>query len=183
MSLDEMREELEALQHALEATEKRLQVRYTVADSYYRSYLQKEIKRLTPKWELIDVTIAIFSTVDSPKGYIRRFQGFYDVDALRDAKTGKFRYDADLTKREIGACLIDFRARWGWHATGIPADSTTEPIWIETSDFEFIDEPNGAQVKTLTVIEDEEETYWAAPMDRFYALTDEEKEEMMELVV
>ena len=188
--IEVLKEELEILRRALEAVEERLKVRYRVSDSYYRSYLWKEIARieeeirkLVVKWELIDATIAIYSTVDSPKGYVRRFQGFYDVDALRDAITGKFRYDAKLTQKEIGECLFDFRARWGWKATGIPAASTTEPIWIETSDFEFIDSPNGANVKTLTVIEEEEETYFSAPFERIYIPTEREKEEMMELAV
>lgn len=187
--LERLLEELRLLRKALEATERRLEVHATVSDLAYHRYLQREIARveeeirkLIPKWQLIDATIAIYSVVESPKGYVRRFQGFYDVDALRNADTGKFRYSVELTQNEINECLVDLRQRFGWRATGIPAPSTSVPVWIETSEFEFIDRPKGAVVKTLSVVEDEEETYFRALFETIYLPSESEIEEMMKLV-
>lgn len=178
-----LRSELETLQRALVSVERRLSVRYNVIDAGYRMYLKKEIERLKSLlWELIDATIVIYSVVESAtKSYVRRFQGFYDIDSFRNAGTGEFRYDATLTQKEIIECLLDFRARFGWRAIGYPAKDTSEPIWIETSNFEFIKEPKGADVKTLSVIEEEEETYFATPHERVYFPKEEEKKEMMSL--
>lgn len=186
MSAEKIKEELEALRRALESTERRLRIHTTVSDLAYRRHLQREIarleeelRRLKPKWELVDVTIAIYSVTESPKGYVKRFQGFYDVDGLRDANTGRFRYDAPLTQREIKACLEDFMGRWGW--IRVPP-STSEPVWIETSEFEFIDRPKGAVVKTLSVIEEEEETYYSVLFEAIYLPSEKEVKEMLAYV-
>lgn len=177
----QLRSDLYTLQRALADVEKRLSVMYNVMDAAYRMYLKKEIERLKSLlWDLIDVTIAIFSVVESTtKSYTRRFQGFYDVDAFRLASTGEINYDSRITQVEIEECLLDFRARFGWKAVGYPAKDTTIPTWIETSNFEYITEPKGADVKTLNVVEDEEETYFVSLFQKVYTLSDQDKEEIL----
>lgn len=181
--------DLESLREALRRTEERLRIRYSLSDAAYRAYLREEIKRIeeelerlrVPKWELVSTVIVVYSITEAPPPtpYKRRFQGFYNVDALRDARTGRFKYDADLTKKEIKECIADFMARFGW--VTVPKN-TSEPIWIETSEFRFIDSPEGVIVKTLSVIEDEEETYFSALYEVIYEPTDDEKREMMRYV-
>jgi len=177
---------LETMRRALEATERRLRIRYSIADIAYRRYLLREIARLEeeierlkiPKWELISAVIVIYAISERkpPAPYKKRLQAFYNVDALRDARTGRFRYDTPLTRKEIGICFDDFYARWGW--IGVPP-GTSEPEWIETSEFRFIDEPEGARLKTLSVIEDEEETYFSAVYELIYTPSPDEKKEML----
>jgi len=118
---------------------------------------------------MVDVTIVIYSVCTGKRGqYAYRFQGFYDIDAWYDAETGKIDYDAELTRTEIAWCLLDFRVRWGWEMHGRPAPGTEEPKWIETSEFEFIDEPRGASLKALSKLEEGEETYFGAFLEMVY---------------
>lgn len=133
--------------------------------------------------EMVDVTIVIYSTCEGKKGeYKYRFQGFYDVDALRDIDTGVIDYSAELTMKEIRECMADFRVRWGWKVYGVPAPGTSEPEWVETSQFERIDEPRGASLKALSKVEEGEEVYWGAFVRTIYSPTDEEKEVFKKLV-
>lgn len=171
-----MATELEVLQRALVEVEDRIRRRWTVADSYYRSYLIREIEKLRLlKLEMVDVTISIYSVCRGKKGqYYKVFQAVYDVDAWRNVNTGIIDYRAGLTGEEIIACLFDFRARWGWSPTGVPAPSVSEPKWIETSMFEREEEPRGASIKLLIRMEEGEETYRGEVIETIYRPTDEE---------
>jgi len=132
---------------------------------------------IIPVKEMVDVTIVIYSVcTGKKKEYEYRFQGFYDVDALRNVETGVIDYSAELTVNQIGECLMDFRLRWGWLPYGVPAPGVDEPVWVETSEFERIDEPRGASCKGLSKIEWGEEVYFGRILEIIYRPTDEEKE-------
>lgn len=171
-----MSTELERLQRALEEVEDRIRRRWTATDSVYRTYLIEEIGKLRLlRLEMVDVTIVIYSVCRGKKGqYDYRFQGFYDVDAWRSIVTGVIGYDAELTLKEIGECLVDFRMRWGWKLYGVPAAGVEEPVWVETSEFERVDEPRGASVKGLSKIEDDEEVYFGKVIEIIYRPREEE---------
>jgi hypothetical protein len=130
--------------------------------------------------QLVHAKIIIYSIVRGkpPKPYTKRFQGFYNVDAIRDASTGEIDYTAKLTEREIDACIDDFYARWNWAV--LPA-RTSPPVWIESGEFELINEPRGADLKQLSVREDEEEIFDRRfiPPETIYTPGKAESEEMM----
>jgi len=131
--------------------------------------------------EMVDATIVVYSKcVGKREEYKYRFQGFYDVDALRDVRTGVISYDAELTKKEIEYCIFDFRIRWNWLTIGIPASGTEEPVWVETSEFEPITEPKGAVCKSLSKIEEGEETYFSTVMAYVFFPTEEDKKRFKE---
>jgi len=133
--------------------------------------------------QLVHAKIIIYSIVRGkpPKPYTKRFQGFYNVDAIRNASTGEIDYTARLTEKEIDACIDDFYARWNW-AT-LPA-RTTRPVWIESGEWEDIPEPRGADLKQLSVREEEEEIYtkYFVPPETVYIPGKSESEEMMNLL-
>jgi hypothetical protein len=127
--------------------------------------------------EMVDITIVIYSVCVGKKGqYKFRFQGFVDIDALRDVETGIIDYDAELTIKEIAEAMFDFRQRWGWKLYGTPSPGTEEPVWVETSSFERITEPRGASLKFLSKVEEGEEVYFAQFLEHIYRPSEEEIE-------
>jgi hypothetical protein len=133
--------------------------------------------------QLVHAKIIVYSIVRGrpDKKYMKRFQAFYNVDAIRDTATGEIDYTAPLTEREIDACIDYFYALWNW--TSLPARAT-EPVWIESGQYDTIDTPQGADLKQISVREDEEETYSRrfTPPETVYVPTSQEAEEMMKLV-
>ena len=180
-----LREELKYTKETLDRAEKRISLRYSLIDHAERMYLLKEIsrieeeiRRLTPKWELVQATIAIYSLTDSPppRPYKYRFQGFYEITALRNARTGEFSYDHSLTMKEIARCIDDFMNRWNW--IGVPK-LTSEPLWIETSEFRFVDEPEPVVLMSISKIDEGDEVYWNSPRDVIYTPNEFEREAIM----
>ena len=133
--------------------------------------------------QLVDAKIIIYSIVRArpPKKYTKRFQGFYDVDAIRNQATGEIDYSSRLTEKEIDACIDYFYALWNW--TSLPSNAS-QPVWIESGEWEVIDAPRGADLKQASVREDEEETYNRrfTPPQTVYTPGKQESEEMMKLV-
>jgi len=144
-------------------------------------------KELLPPLEIIQSKIVIFSTsesLDPSRPYTRRFQIFYNVDAPRDTTTGDIDYEYPLTADELDACTEDFYARWNWiDDAGNPKlpPRTTEPDWAEAGEYEPTEKPLGATCKELSVIEEEEETYYQriTPPELVYRVTREEAEDML----
>jgi len=132
---------------------------------------------IIPIKEMVDITIVIYSVCVGKKGqYKYRFQGFYDIDAWRGTETGIVDYDSELTMKEIRECMDDFRVRWGWKMYGVPAPGAEEPVWIETSSFERIDEPRGAALKFLSKVEEGAEVYFSSFLEIIYRPSKEEIE-------
>lgn len=140
-------------------------------------------KEIVPAKQLIHAKIIIYTIVSArpPKRYRKRFQGFFNVDALRDVDTGEIDYSAKLTQKEIDHCIDVFYAAWNW--AYLPTEAQ-EPRWIESGEWETIDEPKGADLKQLSVRENEEETYSRVyrPPEVVYEPSEKEIEEMMALL-
>ncbi len=180
-----LEKELRRVESVLERVRRRISLRYSLTDHAERAYLLNEIRRikdeiekLKPRWELVQATIAIYSLTDSPppRPYKYRFQGFYEITALRNARTGEFSYDRPLTLKEIDICIGDFMARWNW--IGVPK-LTSEPLWIETSEFRFVDEPESAVLMSISKIDEGDEVYWRSPRDVLYTPNELEREAIM----
>lgn len=141
-------------------------------------------KRPPPKKRLVHVKIIVYSIV-SPrppkKPYDKRFQAFYNVDAIRDEEIGEIDYSAKLTQKEIDACIEAFFGWWGWL---ILPQGASEPKWIESGMWEEITNPKGADVKQLSIREDEVEVYSKRfrPPQPIYQPTKKEAEELLQLV-
>jgi len=140
-------------------------------------------KRIIIVKQLVHAKIIIYSVVSAcpPKKYTKRFQAFYNVDAIRDPETGKLDYGAKLTEKEIEACMDAFYSFWNW---AYKPPEASEPVWIESGVWEKIDKPQGADVKQLSVRENEEEVFSKhfVPPIVLYEPTKKEEEEMMKLV-
>lgn len=140
-------------------------------------------KQIIPAKQLVHVKIIIYSVVAArpPKKYTKRFQAFYNVDALRDQDTGDIDYTAKLTQKELDICLDDFYVRWGWH---YPPPEATTPKWIESGEWETLEEPKGADVKQLSIRENEEEVYdfRFRPPEILYEPSKKESEDMKKLL-
>jgi hypothetical protein len=134
--------------------------------------------------QLVHAKIIVYSVCRSgrpARKYTKRFQAFFNVDAIRDQATGEIDYSSKLTEKEIDACIDYFYALWNW--ASLPSTCST-PVWIESGEFEFIDEPQGADLKQASVREKEEETWNKkfTPPEVVYSPTPAEKDEMMKLV-
>lgn len=133
--------------------------------------------------QLVHAKIIIYSTVQGkpPKPYTKRFQAIWNVDAIRDPATGEIDYSAKLTEKEIDVCMDYFYALWNW--TSLPPRAS-EPVWIESGQWEEIAEPQGADLKEASVRKNEEETYRRRyiPPEVVYVPSKSESEEMMKLV-
>lgn len=132
--------------------------------------------------QLVDVKIIVYSIVRGrrKRKYTKRLQAFYDVDALRDHSTGEIDYSSKLTQKEIDKCIDYFYALWNW--TSLP-DEASKPVWIESGEWREITEPQGADLKQVSVREEEEETYnnSFSPFQVVYTPTEKEKREMLRL--
>ncbi|GAI29497.1 unnamed protein product, partial [marine sediment metagenome] len=110
--------------------------------------------------QIIQTEIIIYSITVSPgealqREYTRRFQGFYQIDALRVRVTGAFDYTYELTKTELEACTYDFYKKWNWIKDGViklPV-YTSAPEWAETQIFDYLDKPEGAFIVMLSTLE------------------------------
>lgn len=140
-------------------------------------------KQIVPAKQLIHAKIIIYTVVSArpPKRYRKRFQAFFNIDAIRDVDTGEIDYSAKLTQKEIDHCIDVFYAAWNW--AYLPTEAQ-EPRWIESGEWETIDEPKGADLKQLSVRENEEETYSRIyrPPEIVYEPSVSEIEEMMALL-
>jgi hypothetical protein len=140
-------------------------------------------KTYLPVKQLIDAKIIVYSIVRAkpPKKYTKRFQAFYDVDAMRDQTTGEMDYSARLTQKEIDACIDYFYALWDW--ASLP-DQASRPVWIESGEWGEIETPQGADLKQASVREDKEETYdkHFTPPEVVYVPTPSEIAEMKKFV-
>lgn len=108
--------------------------------------------------KLVHAKIIIYSVVSAkpPRKYRKRFQAFYNVDAIRNEETGEFDFSDPLTQKEFDACIDVFYASFQW--AYLPAQAT-EPKWIESGEWEDIEEPQGADLKEVSVRENETEIY------------------------
>jgi len=133
--------------------------------------------------QLVHAKIIIYCIVSAkpPKKYTKRFQAFYNVDAIRNSETGEIDYSAKLTIKEIDVCMDTFYAFWNW--AYLPSRAQ-EPRWIESGEWEEIPEPKGADVKQLSVREEEREVFSKhfVPPEVLYEPTKKETEAMMKLV-
>lgn len=133
--------------------------------------------------QLVHAKIIVYSVVRGPrpKPYTKRFQSFNNVTAVRDATTGEIDFDDPLTQKEIDACIDYFYALWNW--TSLPARAS-EPVWIESGEWQEIDEPDVADLKEASVRENEEETYHRkfTPYEVIYVPSKSEKEAMIKRV-
>ena len=140
-------------------------------------------KEIIPIKQLVHAKIIIYSIVSArpPKKYRKRFQGFFNVDAIQDIESGEIDYSTKLTQKEIDACMDVFYALWNW--AYLPPEAS-DPIWIESGEYEDIESPMGADLKQVSVRENEEETYNRryVPPEPVYTPTKTEEEEMMKLV-
>jgi len=84
--------------------------------------------------KIVHVKIIIYSVVSArpPRKYTKRFQAFYNVDAIRNEETGEFDYDAALTQKEIELCMDIFYSLWNW--SYLPTEAS-EPKWIESGEW------------------------------------------------
>lgn len=125
----------------------------------------KKKKELVPPLEIVHSKIVIYAITESEeprRPYKKRFQGFFNVDAIRNTSTGDVDYSHELTKDELDSCTWEFYLRWNWVKEGEPIipKNTSTPEWAETGEWEPIEEPEGATIKEISVIEEEEETYF-----------------------
>jgi len=136
--------------------------------------------------EIIHSKIVIYAITESErpgKPYHKRFQGFFNVDALRNISTGDIDYTYELTKKELDACTWEFYFRWNWVKEGeafIPKYTST-PEWADAGEWEPIEKPLGATIKEISVIEEGEETYFDKfePPQLIYTVIDEEIRAML----
>jgi hypothetical protein len=142
--------------------------------------LQAEIARkIIIIKQIVRAKTVIFSIVRGPphKPYRKRFQCIYNIDALRETETGEIDYTANLTQKELTAITDDFYGRWGWLT--LPRGASTPEI-AETGEFETVLEPEGADIKEMSVRTNREETYHHkfTPPETIYTPTKTETEEM-----
>lgn len=146
-----------------------------------------EIKRELIALRLVSAKIIIYSVVTAkpPKKYIKRFQMFFNVDAIRDENTGKIDYSTALTQKEIEVCIDKFYMLCAelFHWVTFPTEASTpstDPKEIETGEWEEIEEAEGCDLKMVSVREDEEETWHKeyVPHELLYRPSEQEKEEM-----
>ena len=144
--------------------------------------------------QIVQADIIIYAIVESPgerlkREYTKRFQAFYKLDALRPRTTGEIDFTYELTRTELDACTYDFYERFKWIKHGVITlpKYTSAPEWAETGNFEYLEQPEGAFIVMISVLEVDPDSgitseiyrHEFKPPLRIYTLTRTEIENML----